>query len=72
MIINLILWIVALYLCCGFVFALVFIFKGARVVDEGAHDSSIGFKIIIIPGTMVFWPVLLKKWIRASKNQPHD
>jgi hypothetical protein len=72
MIINLILWSVALYLCFGFVFALVFILKGLRVVDVGAHDSSVGFKIIIIPGTMVFWPVLLKKWIEASKIQPHD
>lgn len=61
-----------LYLLCGFVFALVFIFIGLNKVDEGAHGSSVGFKIIIIPGTMIFWPILLKKWISASKQKSHD
>ena len=72
MIISLIFSALAIYLCCGFVFALAFIFKGVQVVDDGAHESGIGFKIIIFPGTMVFWPLLLNKWIKASKNQLHD
>ena len=68
MIIDLIFTIVGIYLICGFVFALAFVFKGARVIDEGAKDSTLGFKIIIIPASMVFWPLLLIKWIRASKK----
>ena len=64
--------IIGIYLICGFVFALAFVFKGAQVIDEGAKDSTLGFKIIIIPASMVFWPLLLIKWIRFSKNQPHD
>lgn len=72
MIIDLIFTIVGIYLICGFVFALAFVFKGARVIDEGASDSTIGFKIIIIPASMVFWPLLLIKWIRVFKNQSHD
>jgi hypothetical protein len=72
MIIERIFTIVGIYLICGFVFALAFVFKGARVIDEGARDSTIGFKIIIIPASMVFWPLLLTKWIRVSKNQSHD
>ena len=72
MIIDLIFTIVGIYLICGFVFALAFVFKGARVIDEGARDSTLGFKLIIIPATMVFWPLLLIKWIEVSKNQSHD
>lgn len=72
MIIDFLFTIVGIYLICGFVFALVFVFKGARVIDETAGDSTIGFKIIIIPASMVFWPLLLTKWIRVSKNQSHD
>ena len=37
-----------------------FVIKGVDAVDEGAHGSTIGFRVIIIPGTIVFWPVLLK------------
>jgi len=67
MIIEIILWLAAIYGLLGFVFAIAFVTKGVNITDEGAHGSSIGFRIIIIPGTMVFWPVLLKKWIHANK-----
>jgi hypothetical protein len=72
MIIELLFRIIAIYLISGFVFAIAFIFKGVDQVDEGAHGSSIGFKIIIIPGTIVFWPLLLKKWLNVSKEKHHD
>jgi hypothetical protein len=70
--VNSILLAVALYLLCGFLFAIVFLIKGVSKIDEGAHGGSIGFRIIIIPGTMVFWPLLLKKWIKAIKQPGHD
>jgi len=72
MILDMIFTIVGIYLIAGFVFALVFVFKGVEAIDEGAKGSTIGFKIIIIPATIVFWPFLLIKWISASKNRSHD
>ena len=68
MVVQILLVIVAIYLACGVVFMIAFIIKGVDVIDEGAHGSSIGFRIIIIPGTIVFWPVLLKKWIKRKTN----
>jgi hypothetical protein len=68
MVIQALLIMSAIYLVCGIVFMLPFILKGVDVVDEGAHGSGIGFRIIIIPGTIVFWPVLLKKWIKIKRN----
>lgn len=70
-IISLILLLVAVYLACGFIFAIVFVLKGVDKVDEGAHGSGWGFRLIIIPGVMVFWPILLGKWMKA-KPQSHD
>jgi len=72
MIIDFIFTVVGIYIICGFVFALAFVFKGAQVIDEGAKDSTWGFRIIIIPASIVFWPLLLIKWIRVSKIQSHD
>ena len=69
MIIELILFIAALYLFTGFVFAIAFVLKGAHIIDEGAKGSSIGFRIMIFPGSVVFWPILLKKWRKALQNQ---
>jgi hypothetical protein len=61
--------VAAIYLAIGFLFAIPFVIKGVNKVDEGAHGGSIGFRIIIIPGTMVFWPLLLKKWLKAAKTK---
>jgi hypothetical protein len=58
----------AIYLLCGLIFAIPFVLKGVDRVDEGAHGSSVGFRLIILPGVMIFWPVLFKKWIRANKK----
>ena len=66
MIIQILLLLVVAYLICGMIFTVPFIVKGINVVDEGAHGSSIGFRIIIIPGVIVFWPFLLRKWIKAK------
>lgn len=68
---GIILWLLTVYLGLGLVFAIPFVIKGVDKIDEGAHGGSIGFRIIIIPGTMVFWPLLLKKWITA-KQPKHD
>jgi hypothetical protein len=60
---------IAVYLCCGIIFSFFFISKGLNVIDpDGTHGSSAGFKIIIIPGVIVFWWLLLKKWMKTTPN----
>ena len=70
MLIEIILWLAAAYLVCGLLFAIPFVIKGIKAIDEGARGSSTGFRIIIIPGVIVFWPLLLKKWRKAKNKQP--
>ena len=67
-IVTIILYIVAVYLALGFLFMIPFVIKGVDRIDEGAHSSSIGFRIIIVPGVIVFWIVLLKKWMKINKK----
>lgn len=67
-IVNVLLLIVAAYLVVGLVFAIPFVIKGVTKIDEGAHGSTWGFRMIIIPGTIVFWPLLLKRWLKASNK----
>ena len=62
--------IVGMYLCAGVIFSFFFIKKGIKIIDpDGTHESSAGFKIIIIPGVIVFWSLLLEKWMKAQKNK---
>ena len=62
----------SVYLVLGLVFAILFITKGLGSVDDAAKVSSIGFRIIIIPGTTLFWPILLRKWIQAKRIKQDD
>lgn len=64
MAVSIILFVVMMYLLIGILFVFPFLVKGIKRIDEGAHGSSKGFYMIIIPGVMVFWPVLLSKWIK--------
>ena len=66
--VEIILILAAIYLVLGVFFVIPFLMKGLNKIDEGANDSTIGFKIIIIPGVIVFWPMLLSKWMTGNRN----
>ena len=63
------LWLLALvYLMLGTLFAFAFLTKGIKTVDHSAQGASLGFKLLIAPGCIALWPVLLSKWIKAKKT----
>ena len=66
--VSIILTIAGGYLLLGFLFAILFLSKGITKVDEAAIDSSWGFRLLILPGTICFWPVLLRKWIKGQNK----
>ena len=68
MLLQLILIVILIYALAGFIFMIPFIVKGITQIDQASEHSSFGFKLIIIPGIIVFWPVLLKKWLNSSKH----
>ena len=67
MFVETILIIALVYLLLGVLFVIPFLIKGLTKVDQDALGSTVGFKIIIIPGVIVFWPVLLNKWRKNLK-----
>jgi len=68
MIVQIIIWIVEIYIACGILFAVPFILKGVTEVDEGTHGTKLGFRLIILPGTIIFWPLLLSKWVKTKQK----
>jgi Na+-driven multidrug efflux pump len=64
--VEILLIIAAIYLALGVLFVIPFLMRGLNKIDVGANGSTIGFKIIIIPGVIVFWPVLLSKWMKKT------
>jgi hypothetical protein len=64
--------LLGLYLACGFIFALPFVLLGARKIDPHAGPGSWGFRLLIIPGAMALWPVLLHRWYLGIHEPPEE
>jgi len=72
MIADALLILLAIYLACGFLFALSFVFIGVRKIDPHAMHGSWGFRILIFPGTMALWPLLLRRWKKGIESPPEE
>jgi len=64
--IPILLAILGIYLVIGFIFGIAFAFAGVKKIDPSAAEAGIGFKLIIIPGAAIFWPLLAKRWASGS------
>ncbi len=53
------------YLIIGLLFGLWFVFKGVQKVDGGMKDVKWILRLMILPGTMVLWPVMFRKYIKS-------
>lgn len=58
------------YAGLGFVFALVFAWVGVQRLDSEAQGSSVGFRLLILPGAAAFWPMLLYRWTQHVAEPP--
>ncbi|NNG16282.1 MAG: hypothetical protein HKM89_07365 [Gemmatimonadales bacterium] len=63
-------WALSLYGLSGLIFALPFVVRGAGRVDPAARSGTIGFRILIIPGVIALWPLLLSRWMRGRSAPP--
>lgn len=69
----LLIWVIrlaGLYLLLGFLFALALVGFGLGKLDPVAGESTLGFRILIIPGVTALWPILALRWIRGKGHPP--
>jgi len=62
--------IMTVYLACGVVFAGPFVWRGVVRIDPVARDSTVGFRLLIVPGVTLLWPLLAIRWARGSGHPP--
>ena len=68
-------WIVGLlgvYLAIGVVFAVPFLIRGISQIDPVAAEGTRGFKVIIFPGVIAFWPLLARRWLTGITTPPEE
>ena len=64
--------LLGIHLACGLVFAIPFVLMGVKRIDPHAAHGSWGFRLLIVPGTMVFWPLLLHRWMKGTHQPPEE
>lgn len=67
-VVELLVYVVRGYLILGLVFAVPFALFLVQRVDPSVPGSTWGFRVIIIPGAALFWPLLLWRVVRGQKT----
>lgn len=60
----------SLYVGFGIVFAVGFVCVGVKRIDSQAVGTGVGFRILIFPGSVAFWPLLLRRWAKGNTEPP--
>jgi len=63
-------WALLIYIALGLLFALGFVSVGVQRIDPEASGTKFSFRLIIIPGVIAFWPLLLKRWLNGATEPP--
>jgi hypothetical protein len=66
-------WIVRFggaYLLLGTLFALPFAFRWVNRIDPAATRGTLGFRLLILPGSALLWPMLLRRVLRGVTTAP--
>ena len=66
---EVILYICLVYSLCGLAVGVPFVLRGVDRVDASARGASVGFRLLILPGTAALWPLMAAKWIKARKAE---
>lgn len=69
---NVIAWTIATYLALGSVFAAWFVVLGVGRIDAAAKSAHVAFRLLILPGSVLLWPALLRRCLVRAATQPHD
>ena len=60
-----ILYLLASYVAFGLATAIAFVCLGIPRVMGGPVPLTVGARLILVPGAMALWPLVLKRWLAA-------
>ena len=68
-IIQIFLGVLAIYVTVGLLFGIYFFVKGAFRIDPLIADSKWTVRLLLIPGAIALWPILLIKVFKKQKSK---
>jgi hypothetical protein len=58
--------VAGVYAAIGLVFGLFFIVRGVGRLDPAAAEGTPGFRVVILPGVVALWPLLMRRYQERS------
>lgn len=65
---NAVLLAVLAYAATGLVVGVAFAARGVATADHAARGAPWSFRLLILPGAAALWPLVLVRWLGASKG----
>ena len=59
----------ALYIAAGIVIGFAFVLFGATRVFPHPVGVSTGARILLLPGAVLLWPLVLRCWLKSRKSR---
>ncbi|MEO9887583.1 MAG: hypothetical protein ABJR05_16885 [Balneola sp.] len=60
------------YLVIGLIASIFISFRGVKKLDSASKDGTMGFKLLIIPGLCVFWPLFVLRLNKGLQEPPSE
>jgi len=67
---HLLVGLASLYVAAGALFAGPFVARGLDRIDPLGAGAAWSCRLVIVPGILVFWPLLLLRWVAGSVAPP--
>ena len=64
--------IIGIYLGLGVLFAIAFLSMRLKKSDPDAEEGSVGFRLIILPGVILMWPALARRWMTGISSPQEE
>ncbi len=52
----------------GLLFAVAFVTVGIERLDDQSRGTSWWFRALLVPGVVIFWPLLLRRWLTGRRT----
>ncbi len=67
---NLLVIAVYAYLAAGITVALAIVSIGFERIDAETKGAGLGFRLVVFPGVVALWPLLLKRMVTGGGEPP--
>ena len=57
--------VAGVYVVAGLGFGVLFVLRGAARLEPAARDATPAFRLLVFPGAVTLWPVLLLRLLRS-------